>query len=716
MGSRVGALLIDMAMNTAAFASDLRTSTNNLNSWSSTSNKALANVVNGYRGLSKEVGGFIDRTFTLKNAMLTLVGGGVIGAFVKAQLDAASAIVDTADNIGVTTKTLQEYTYAAGQSGVATTQLHGALETFAKSVGDAHAGTGKLAAFLKQANPELLKQVTAATSVDEALNLLYGTMSKLTNQEDRLALASAAFGKTNLEMVNLVKDGTGALEEMRRKAEALGLVMDDSLLRKAEDAGDKFDTLTAVIKTQLTVAVIENAEEIGNFAEAVAEAIPHIANFATALVEGVTALLDWDKTLLMAQQDLIKIGATAQLVTMYIGSMWGGSTKDMEDFAAKTDQELKAIDEKIKNLGKEGGSSKPLNAVTELDAALKGGATQGVAGYAEAMRKQAIAAEEAEGALKKLKSQADAIKKESSPFNEYNEQLEKLNAMLKAGYIDWDVYAQSVDKAKEKLTGLQAAADKVYQDNRTPQQQYNLKMMELNALVQSGKLDMETYGLAVDKAGGELRKAQMEGSLFGSIMDKAIDGNIKSWRDLGSAVVDFGKILFKNLANGQGMGNAFGGSSGGGLLGGLLGGLGGLGSILGGGGGAVYSGFGADAGISWGATLASLFHSGGKVGSGGAMRRVNPMVFAGAQKFHNGGLVGDEVPAILKKGETVMTEQQQRTSGGKRVVIEYLDARGADAGVEQRLRAMIMELNGSIEGRSVNAVRDARLRDPGLFD
>ena len=41
MGSKVGALLIDMAMNTAAFASDLAKTQNNLNSWASSSNKTL---------------------------------------------------------------------------------------------------------------------------------------------------------------------------------------------------------------------------------------------------------------------------------------------------------------------------------------------------------------------------------------------------------------------------------------------------------------------------------------------------------------------------------------------------------------------------------------------------------------------------------------------------------------------------------------------------
>ena len=51
------------------------------------------------------------------------------------------------------------------------------------------------------------------------------------------------------------------------------------------------------------------------------------------------------------------------------------------------------------------------------------------------------------------------------------------------------------------------------------------------------------------------------------------------------------------------------------------------------------------------------------VGSGNARRAVDPAVFAGAKRFHGGGLPGlrpDEVPTILKKGEEVLTGDDPR--------------------------------------------------------
>ncbi len=57
-------------------------------------------------------------------------------------------------------------------------------------------------------------------------------------------------------------------------------------------------------------------------------------------------------------------------------------------------------------------------------------------------------------------------------------------------------------------------------------------------------------------------------------------------------------------------------------------------------------------------------HTGGVIdGDVLASRNVNSTVFAGAHKFHNGGVIGNEVPIIAKRGETVFTPVQIRLLG-----------------------------------------------------
>ena len=77
-----------------------------------------------------------------------------------------------------------------------------------------------------------------------------------------------------------------------------------------------------------------------------------------------------------------------------------------------------------------------------------------------------------------------------------------------------------------------------------------------------------------------------------------------------------------------------------------------------------------------GGILGSLFsfHSGGIVGQGGTLTHVNPLVFANAPRYHSGGVAGlapAEVPAILQKGEEVLTrsDPRHRDNGGGNIQV-----------------------------------------------
>jgi hypothetical protein len=78
---------------------------------------------------------------------------------------------------------------------------------------------------------------------------------------------------------------------------------------------------------------------------------------------------------------------------------------------------------------------------------------------------------------------------------------------------------------------------------------------------------------------------------------------------------------------------------------------------------------------------ARAFHSGGIVGAGGILRNVNPLLFAGAPRYHSGGMVGlkpGEVPAILQTGEEVLSRRDPRNAanggGGSNVrIINTID-------------------------------------------
>ncbi len=59
-------------------------------------------------------------------------------------------------------------------------------------------------------------------------------------------------------------------------------------------------------------------------------------------------------------------------------------------------------------------------------------------------------------------------------------------------------------------------------------------------------------------------------------------------------------------------------------------------------------------------------HTGGIVGVDSlATKSASAVSFIGAQRFHSGGIVGDEVPIIAKRGETIFTKGQMQALGGE---------------------------------------------------
>lgn len=98
-------------------------------------------------------------------------------------------------------------------------------------------------------------------------------------------------------------------------------------------------------------------------------------------------------------------------------------------------------------------------------------------------------------------------------------------------------------------------------------------------------------------------------------------------------------------------------------------------------------------------TTAFGFHEGGIVGSGdhSFTRTVPASLFNNAPRYHSGGIVGDEVPAILKKGERVLTKEQQQGMGGS-VVININSSSGDPAEIRRAAAAGARTALGAMNG------------------
>lgn len=86
-------------------------------------------------------------------------------------------------------------------------------------------------------------------------------------------------------------------------------------------------------------------------------------------------------------------------------------------------------------------------------------------------------------------------------------------------------------------------------------------------------------------------------------------------------------------------------------------------------------------------------------------------VFAGARRYHSGGLAGDEVPAILQKGERVLPRGASDAGGGITINMPFnVNASGTYPESVAEMKASLQEIVSGLPGRVLAVVREARDR------
>lgn len=180
---------------------------------------------------------------------LGLAGGAVFGlASSTAQL--GDDVAKTADKLGIGTDELQELRYAAERSGIATPGFDNSLEKMTKNIGLALAGTGAQKDALDALG--LSADDLATMLPEEALGLIADRMQGVATQAEKAALANDIFGRSGIGMLNMLRDGSSGLDELREAARRTGYVLSEEAARDAEVFQD------TLLDTQLTMKGLKN--------------------------------------------------------------------------------------------------------------------------------------------------------------------------------------------------------------------------------------------------------------------------------------------------------------------------------------------------------------------------------------------------------------------------------------------------------------------------
>jgi hypothetical protein len=156
--------------------------------------------------------------------------------------DSADALAKRSRRMEFPIEGLQEWGFVAEQSGLSTDEMNTNLDFFTKNLGAAKNGTGALASMLKKSNPQLLKQMKGTKDTSAAMELYMNAIRKVADPSKRAALATAAFGKSGLKMLQITDQSAEAIEKLRKEQRENG-VMSMEQAEAAEAYNDAMNSL-----------------------------------------------------------------------------------------------------------------------------------------------------------------------------------------------------------------------------------------------------------------------------------------------------------------------------------------------------------------------------------------------------------------------------------------------------------------------------------------
>lgn len=204
--------------------------------------KAILEIITDLTGLDKGLGHATSKVFDFQGAVKT-AGAALVGAFAVTSIATAAAdivgfageVTDMSAKTGIGIEALQEFKYAAEQSGFELTTLTTGIGDMQKRLagGDASA-VGAIKAL------GLSLDDIRAMAPEEQFKTLAARVAEVEDPADRVKVAMDLFGDSGRQMLPLL---TEDLEALTGRAQNLGLVMDEETVASMDLLGDTVSDL-----------------------------------------------------------------------------------------------------------------------------------------------------------------------------------------------------------------------------------------------------------------------------------------------------------------------------------------------------------------------------------------------------------------------------------------------------------------------------------------
>ncbi len=259
MSEMIGRLRVALGLETAAFERGAKRATAEIDTFGSKAEKAGFKI--GSMGKAVVAGG------------VALAGSAIVSQLkdmVTAGLEYASALGEQAQQLGVTTKAMQEYRYVASQTGVSNDEMDAALAKLNRTLGDAAGGNKKAMAAFAGLGISVRDANGHVRDAGDLIPEIAGALEKVGSPAERASVLVDLFGKSGQKLAPLMAEGAAGVGRLRDEAHKLGTVLSDEQIQKADATADKIAALNQQFQVRFAGVVADNAGSIEKLVNALA--------------------------------------------------------------------------------------------------------------------------------------------------------------------------------------------------------------------------------------------------------------------------------------------------------------------------------------------------------------------------------------------------------------------------------------------------------------
>ena len=195
----------------------------------------------------------------------------------------AEKAASTADNvdkmsqkIGISRQAYQELDFICSQSGASVDNLKAGMKTLTNQMQSASEGSDKAVAAFDALG---LSWVDSTGKLKDQETMMWEAMTALQNcenQTQKSALAVDLFGKAGTDLMPLLNGASGSIEEMKKQAHDLGLVLDDDAIDSGVRLTDTIDQVKRSFSSIVAKLGVEVMPIVQKVADKIVEKMPEI--------------------------------------------------------------------------------------------------------------------------------------------------------------------------------------------------------------------------------------------------------------------------------------------------------------------------------------------------------------------------------------------------------------------------------------------------------